>query len=226
MLLYSSDAPAGWNALPLEVKQKFYNIAGKGDWDAFEAFDHLVPDTLKDNPNEVLTWMDGSPDLGVVDRDVSRIISGQNGGEYSAKNTIMEDMSVNRARGPENMTDLEYSSTVDQNAVDIDLIENHFESASEVATDAISNSATLGEINVGELLMDGILPILGSLKAGTFIASKCETTRDKLGWGSLAAALGAIVMASPAGPVIATGYTGYKVTELVHNLYTKHAVTN
>ena len=58
MLLYSSDAPAGWNALPIDVKGKFYNIAAKGDWTPQEAYDHLVPDTLKDNPDEVLAWMD------------------------------------------------------------------------------------------------------------------------------------------------------------------------
>jgi len=131
MLLYSSDAPVGWNALPTPIKQKFYDISQKGDWTATEAYDHLVPDTLKDNPDEVQAWMDGDPSLGINDKDVSRIESGENGGEYSVDNTVMEDMSVNRSRGSDNMTETEYATTVEQNATDVQTIETSFNGSSE-----------------------------------------------------------------------------------------------
>ena len=103
--LFASNAPMGWNNLPTEIKQKFYNIASKGEWTAHEAFDHLVPDHLKDNPSEVQVWMDGGTitleqdvyhrgrggveteqiDVQISDRDVSRI---EAGGEYSPNNTL------------------------------------------------------------------------------------------------------------------------------------------
>ena len=138
MLLYSSDAPAGWNTLPTPIKQKFYDISQKGDWTATEAYDHLVPDTLKDNPDEVQAWMDGEPSLGINDKDVSRIESGENGGEYSADNTVMEDMSVNRSRGPDNMTESEFNATTEANTADIEVIETAFNGPTEtiISTDA------------------------------------------------------------------------------------------
>ena len=164
MLLYSSDAPIGWNMLPLEVKQKFHSIAAKGDWSAHEAYDHLVPDTLKDNPDEVRTWMDGGElteevwtyergaangqyeevTYEIPDRDVSRI---EAGGDYSAENTIMEDMSINRSRGADDMTASEYAAAEQQNATDIEIIENHFDGDVEVATSAAEElyAKVLGE---------------------------------------------------------------------------------
>ena len=55
------------------------------------------------------------------DRDISRVESGANGGEYTPDNTIMEDASINRARGADNMTEVEYADAVESNESAVDL---------------------------------------------------------------------------------------------------------
>ena len=229
MILYSSDAPAGWNQLPTPIKQKFYDIAGKGDWTAHEAYDHLVPDGLKDNPQEVATWMDGGEvtvdvwnqqtktydevTYEVPDRDVSRI---EAGGDYSADNTIMEDMSVNRSRGAADMTDAEYDVAVETNAVDENIIETAFDENVEAIADAVP------DYTFGEVLSDAVLPLAGAYKAAAYVSSKFEDPKDKWGWGSIAAGAGALIMASTLGTPIAIGYGGYKLTKLGIRVYNKY----
>ena len=210
MLLYSTDAPAGWNALPTSVKQKFYDIGQKGDWTAQEAYDHLVPDHLKDNPDEVVAWMDGDPTLGINDKDVSRIESGENGGEYSTDNTVMEDMSVNRSRGADNMSDTEFDVTTEANSVDAEVIETHFEAVTEVASEANSIFET-----ISETFFEALLPAMAAFKVGTLVADQYDTTKDKIGYGSLGALGGAAIMTTPLGVPIAGAYgiyTAYKLT--------------
>ena len=150
-LLYSSSAPTGWNSLPLDVKQKFYDIASKGDWSATEAYEHLVPETLKDNPDEVRAWMDGNPDIGVPDRDVSRV---EAGGEYSEENTVMENSSDNRSRQDADMTESEYADIEAANARDIQIIEDHYQGDSEAVGFIIEDdfrSTDLGAHDVTQL---------------------------------------------------------------------------
>lgn len=206
MLLYSTDAPAGWNALPTPIKQKFYDIGQKGDWTATEAYDHLVPDTLKDNPQEVQAWMDGDPSLGINDKDVSRIESGENGGEYSVDNTVMEDMSVNRARGADNMTSSEYTATVEQNATDIDLIETTYESSSEVitevATEAVAETATSAFEFVGDAVGIAAPPIILAMKAGRAFSNDPD---EQAGAAMTVGTIATFGMFTPAAPVIAGG---------------------
>ena len=232
---YSSTAPTGWNQLPLEGKQKFYDIASKGDWSAHEAYDHLVPDHLKDNPEEVMTWMDGGTvtvetdvyhqgrggvqteqvEIEISDRDVSRI---EAGGDYSPENTIMEDMSVNRSRGGVDMTASELEAAEAANSVDAGIIESSFDSGVESIVEVASDSTSLiGD--VGEALIDGILPAVGAVKAATYVANKCDTTQDKIGCGALAGGLAAWFLTTPIGLVAAGAYGGYKLTQLGFKLY-------
>lgn len=233
--LYSSTAPAGWNALPTEIKQKFYDIAGKGDWTAHEAFAHLVPDHLRDNPQEVEVWMDGGTvtteewvyDRGraggqyeevtydIPDRDVSRIEAGANGGEYSVDNTIMEDMSVNRARGGVDMTGEELQATEATNAVDADIIENAFTSTSETTAVITEQATTNIAAEAGEFIFEAVAPVYGAYKAATFVSKRCKTQEDKLGYGALAAAGGAWLMASPLAPFIAVGFLAHASAKLI-----------
>ena len=207
MLLYSSTAPAGWNALPTQVKQKFYDIAGKGDWTAQEAYDHLVPDGLKDNPDEVTAWMDGSPELGINDKDVSRIISGENGGEYSVDNTIMEDMSLNRSRGSADMTDLEYEATVEANAADESIIEAAFESASEssadIVTETIAETTVVSSLEgVGEIINFVAPPVILAMKAGRAISNDPDEQAE---CAFTVGTISTIAMCTPAAPLVAGG---------------------
>ncbi len=237
---FSSTAPTGWNLLPLEVKEKFYSIASKGDWSAYEAYNHLVPDTLKDNPEEVVTWMDGGTvsfevddynrgragttteqvEVEIPDRDVSRI---EAGGDYSPKNTIMEDMSVNRSRGAADMTGSEFEAAEAANATDTTLIENAFESATE-STELIADTATttIGD-TAGSMLSDAILPVLGAVKVGTYVANQFDEPQDKWGFGMMFAGFTAAVMATAAGPWIAGGYATVSLTKLGVRMYNKHA---
>ena len=112
------------------VQDKFIDIAGKDPEGrtAAEWFEHLVPEPLQDSSAETEVFMDGGTvtqevwvyDQGrggghyetvehqIDDRDVSRIESGHNGGEYTHDNTIMEDSSINRSRGADDMTNAEY----------------------------------------------------------------------------------------------------------------------
>ena len=232
---YSSTAPTGWNQLPPEGKQKFYDIASKGDWNAHEAYDHLVPDHLKDNPDEVMTWMDGGTvtvetdvyhqgrggvqtetvEVEIPDRDVSRI---EAGGDYSPENTIMEDMSINRSRGDLDMTASELEAAEAANSVDAGIIESSFDSGVESVVEVASESTSLiGDI--GETLVDGLLPAVGAVKAATYVAGKCETTQDKLGWGALAGGGAAWLLTTPIGLVAAGAYGGYKLTQLGFKLF-------
>ena len=215
-LLYSSTAPTGWNALPLDIKQKFYDIASKGDWSATEAYDHLVPDHLKDNPDEVHAWMDGDPHLDIPDRDVSRIESGENGGEYSTENTIMEDASDNRARGADNMSDAEYEQVVADNATDAEIIEANFNGVSESSMEGLEAAGE--SIQAVDFLTEAVLPVIASVKVGTSVAKRFKTDEDKWGWGMIAAGVTAVVMASAAGPWIAGGYVVHRVTKTVHKM--------
>lgn len=207
MLLYSSDAPAGWNALPTPIKQKFHDIGQKGDWTAQEAYDHLVPDHLKDNPQEVQAWMDGDPSLGINDKDVSRIESGENGGEYSADNTVMEDMSVNRARGADNMSEAEYNTTVEANASDADIIETTFESTSETIPDAVTEiAAETAAGSAFEAVSDAIgfaaPPIILAMKAGRAFSNDPD---EQAGAAVTVGTIASVGMFTPAAPVIAGG---------------------
>ena len=216
--LYSSSAPAGWNQLDPATKQKFYDIAEKGDWTAHEAYDHLVPDTLKDNPDEVTAWMDGDPDIGVPDRDVSRIESGQNGGEYSTDNTVMENASDNRSRGAEDMTDQEYAQIEADNAADIEAIEAHYQGEGELAT--MSEGTELLEVisDVAEV----ILPATIAAKFSHYIwnntkGSVLEKTAMALGGGGMAYALAALLIANPIVQAALLVSAGLKVTSFVYN---------
>lgn len=250
MLLYSSETPF-YNVLPLDLKSKFSSIAAKGEWTPQEAFQHLVPQHLQDNPDEVRAWMDGIDitttewvnDRGIAnghyeevewqipDRDVSRI---EAGGEYSAENTIMEDMSVNRSRQAADMTGTEYETAVDMNNIDAKLIEDHFVGDAEVLTEAIPlptviEGGPVAEMggsfigDIGEAVMEGLLPAIAAVKAGQYVSDKCDTTKDKVGYGLLSAGGAAWFMTTPIGIVCAAGYGGYKLTQLAFKTISRFA---
>ena len=156
--------------LETHVQDKFIAIARK-DPDghtAAEWFEHLVPEKLQDSSYETEVFMDGGTvtreewvhDQGragghyetveyeIGDRDVSRIESGHNGGEYTHDNTIMEDSSINRSRGADDMTDAEYDVAAEANVVEADIINDAVDPTEVVtaSTDTLGGMEFLGEV--------------------------------------------------------------------------------
>lgn len=225
-----SEGAALWRSLPDSEKQRFYNIAAKesSDHTAFEWFMHLVPDEIKDDPDKIAVFMDGgtvTTSDGEVhelpDRDVSRIESGANGGDYTTDNTIMEDSSVNRSRGAEDMSSSEYDTAVADNAEAVDILESGTvvgAEPAEVISAAVPEPSIFSEI--GGAALEAVTPALVSLKVGMTVADKCgDTPMQKFGFGSLAGGLTTALFLNPVtGPVMYTGtlcVAGWKLGSFV-----------
>ena len=207
--------PIPFDELPLDIQRQFYYAGRKGEWTEAEAYEHLVPEHLRNNPDEIRAWMNGDTLDGVTvpDKDISRIISGKNGGEYSVENTIMEDMSANRSRGAANMTPEEYQQIVETNAVDAELIENHYlEKLMFEETEIITPvaEASLAESAMGAM-WDGVLPAAAAVTAGAYVGDKFQTREDRLGYGALAAGGAALLACTPPGQLAMLGFAGYKI---------------
>ena len=220
-----------FDELPQDIQDEFYYAGRKGDWTQEEAYEHLVPDTLKNNPDEIRTFMNGGTveqevwvyDQGrasghyelieVPDKDISRIQAGKNGGEYSTENTIMEDMSANRSRGGVDMTTEEYQQIVDNNAVDAYNIENHFTEDimfkdTEVVSEVVGESLLDGAMGA---MWEGVLPAAAAVTAGAYVGDKFQTREDRLGYGALAAGGAALLACTPPGQIVMLGFAGYKI---------------
>lgn len=233
-----------YESLSATQQQTFINIANKDSstLSAEQWFDHLVPEAVQAHPEHVEIFMNGGDitthewihDQGMAnghweqtihtmpDRDVSRIESGHNGGEYTADNTIMEDASANRSRGAEDMTDGEYSNIVETNEFEAMLIENSenvsFLNAKEAAdslefVEPIVDAAGVATIaaEATEALLDGVLPALAAYRVGSYVVDNCETTEDKVGWGALAAGGTTLLAITPPGQVICGLWAGYNL---------------
>ena len=204
-----------FNELPEDIRDKFYAVSAKSsdstvspaDW-----YEHLVPDTLQDSVTEIRSWMDGNADIGVADRDVSRIISGANGGEYTTDNTFMELSEINRGRGASNITPSELAASQADNLRDTGIIESAITDdtvTSTAASTVAAESSFLGD--VAEAAVDGILPTAAAVVAGHQVAKRCDNTADAVGYGALAAGGAALLMCTPIGQLGALGYGSYKL---------------
>ena len=192
MTITLTPSQLAWVNLPSEQKEVFNNIAykdGNADLDGYDWFEHLVPEAIQSSPEKVEVFMDGGTvthevwvhDQGmanghyeqvtyeVADKDVSRITSGANGGEYTPDNTVMEDASANRARGGEDMTTEELDSIQEANALEAELLDG-----GEVLTDVgnssveqLTTAANAAEATDGLLdaVLDGLLPVTYGAKA-------------------------------------------------------------
>tara|TARA_R110002050_G_scaffold88976_2_gene187464 strand:- start:160 stop:891 length:732 start_codon:yes stop_codon:yes gene_type:complete len=226
-----------------EVKEQFYYAGQKGGWTSEEAFEHLVPDILKDNPEEVLTFMNGGTverevwvydrgragghyetiEFEISDKDISRIVSGKNGGEYSPDNTIMEDMSINRSRGATNMNPEEYQTALETNARDAIIIdENPTQDVIMFEEQIITEVASESLLDVAvDAAFEGILPIGTAVAAAAAVGSKFEKKEERLGYGALAAGGGALFAMTPIGQVCILGYAGYRLFKAGKKVYDK-----
>ena len=223
-----AEATQYWMALDSSQKQMFYDIASKseGNHTAFEWFMHLVPDPLKDNPEQVTIYMqggtvtvDGTEHI-IPDRDVSRITSGENGGEYTTENTIMEDSSVNRSRGADNMTDVEYDTALDANAADVELIDN-----ADLATEQLQQAPEL----LGEALgtvADVAIAGVAAYKTGKYVYNNLPSSWDEddkaLATGGAAVGTAALAF-TPPGQLAIGLYCTWKLIGLGITLVKKFA---
>ena len=238
MTITFTPSQLAWVNLPSEQKDVFNAIAykdGNPDFDGYTWFEHLVPGPIQDQPEMVEVFMDGGTvtkevwvhDQGmanghyeqvsyeVADKDVSRITSGHNGGEYTPDNTVMEDASANRSRGADDMTTDELESIEASNAS-----EAQFLDGSDVVTDI--SEPTFNALEATEassdllgatmdVLSDIAAPAIGAYVAGTAVAQHMDSDQDKLGYGALAAGGGALLCLTPPGQLALTAYCGYKL---------------
>ena len=108
---------------------------------------------------------------------MSLVSPGQNGGEYTLDNTVMEDASANRSRGADNMTTEELESIEASNAAESQLIDGGeiVDSTLEPTAGALEAAeATTDVIGVAaDVISDIVAPISGAVVAGT-MAKHCD----------------------------------------------------
>ena len=150
------------------------------------------------------------------DRDVSRIESGHNGGDYSTDNTIMENSSVNRARGADNMSPEEFDTAVADNAEAVDILERGTileAQPAEVVADVIPEPSIFEGL-AGQAL-EAVVPAVFAAKAAMYVADECDTVQDKIGWGALSAGGTTLLFVNPVtGPIAWTGAGIYGAVKL------------
>jgi len=240
-----TPAQVAWVNLPTEVKESFNNIAykdGNPDLDGFDWFEHLVPDSIKGQPDMVSTFMDGGTvtkdvyvydqgrasghyeqvEFNIADKDVSRIQSGANGGEYTPDNTVMENSSTNRARQAEDMSTEEFESISEANAAEAEILDgaeilsettDSAQAGLETMTTAAEAGGFISEATgtAVDLLSDAVAPAIGAYIAGKKVSEQFETTQDQLGYGALAAGGGALLCLTPIGQTGLAIYCGAKI---------------
>jgi len=221
-----------WEQLPPSTRAMFENASSGNGHTAYEWFTHLVPEQLRDDPDQIETFMNGG-DITMVreigdrgaggggytetetitmpDRDISHRVSDHNGGDMSPDNTVMENMHHNRARNDgSDMTDTEYVDVMESNAVDAELIDN------SIIGDA-SGVITESESVAGELfdtVLDGLLPATIGATVGMHVAKQFDDDVDKWGYGSLATGTTVLLCMTPIGQIGLACYATYNITKL------------
>ena len=240
MTITLTPSQLAWVNLPSEQKDIFNNIAykdGNPDLDGYNWFEHLVPTPIQDQPEMVEVFMNGGTvtqevwvhDQGmanghyeqvsyeVADKDVSRITSGANGGEYTPNNTVMEDASANRARGGDNMTTDELESIEATNASEAQFLDGGdvVADASDTTFNALEATEATSDLlgAAVDVISDIAAPAIGAYVAGTTVAKHMDTDQDKLGYGALAAGGAALVCLTPPGQIALSAYCGWKLLE-------------
>ena len=238
-----------WINLPSDQKEVFNNIAAKdGDpsMDGYDWFDHLVPSELQDNAAEVETFMNGGTvtqevwvyDQGrgsghyetvtheISDKDVSRIESGANGGEYTTDNTIMEDSSINRARGADNMTGDELEAAEAAVEADTVLIDGatEFSAVADSTVETMAVSGAEAADSFVDVVLDGVLPVTYGAKAAQAVWESTEGMDDgerlavtALGGGAAVATTYTALAVIPGLNLVLGGVALWKLGEAIYN---------
>jgi hypothetical protein len=251
-----------WMSLPESIKSYFYGIASKSDagHTAFEFFHTEIPDALKSDPDGIQLLLDGGTvtvsvdtfergrastgtdtvEYELPDRDMSRIDAGVNGGDYTPDNVVLENASINRARGGVDMTDAELDAAMESMASDAELISDRIGSnvadvtASVADTSASMDGAviTAAESSDGilETVLDGVLPVTVGAKCahGVWKSTEHMDTGERLavtaGAGGLGVAATVVVVANPVGAACVAAYGTYKLVTLGAKLWDRYAV--
>jgi len=229
MSLSFAESTQLFDALPEAAQQYFYGIASKsnGEYSAQEFFHSEVPDIVKDDPEGLRLLLDGGTiesggaTYSMPDRDMSRVESGANGGEYTPDNVVLEDASINRARGADDMTASEFTDATESLSADADLI------AERVAEDAgeIIPAVAEGADGVFETVLEGILPVTVGIKAAHSAWQSTENLDDgeRAAVAALAGGSGVLatvaVVSNPIGAACVAAYGTWKLFELGAKLF-------
>lgn len=222
--------------LPSELKSYMRQRAANYDsYDAIDLFEDL-PDTIQDNPQAIMGYLKGVPELGVEPRHIMHSVSEANGGLDVPSNLQLGPQSINQSIGSQNVSALDQHliDASNTDAVEVlldpenaDILSDVISLGSETTTLAASSAALaetaevaevgLGEM-VGEAIVEGLVPAIFAGKAAKAVADRCDTTEDKLGYGSLAAGGTVLLYVNPVTGPFAWGataiYSGYKLARL------------
>jgi len=237
-----ADSNMLFSDLPMHIQDKFQAIAYKSDsgQTARQFFHTEVPDISKADPEAVELLLDGGTVLipqdvyhqgagGVQteaveytlpDRDFSRIESGANGGDYTSDNVVLEDMSINRSRGAEDMTDVEYESATDALQGDADILSNRLGDVADVGTSDLTAAAEVSGESVLETAFESVLPIsMGVKGAHSAWQATSHLPNDErvavtalAGGGSVLATY--TLLAVPGVNILVAGYGIWQLTKL------------
>ena len=234
-----SSASASFYRLPSDVQSYIRQRASNYDhYDAIDLFEDL-PEALHGNPQAIMGYLKGVPELGVEAREVMHGVSEANGGLDVPSNLQLGPASINDQMGSDNIN-VFYQKMIDSSnseAVDVLLDPENAELLADVvdagtaltagtSTIAVASDAAtvteVAEVGVGEMLgealVEGLVPAMFAAKAGKAVADQCTTTEDKLGYGSLAAGGTILLYANPVTGPIAWGltgiYSGFKLLQL------------
>ncbi len=219
LIVYALMSTLSTQFANLSVAQQdyFYHLSSGTDSTVFDYFEK-VPAELRDDPTMVDQYLNGDPELGIPDRDWSHVESAHNGGSNEADNGFFEDMSTNRSRGPADITPEEAYAAAEESEEDAHTI---LESAGHVADMTAWGWGMEALTTVAEVSVDCIAPVVGGGLAGKIVADQFTTTKDKLGYGSLATGLTVGFLCTPVGQLCVGGYVGYKVLNRGHKLISR-----
>ena len=239
-------ATTSFNLLSSDVRSYLRQRASNYDhYDAMDLYEDL-PEALRGNDQAIMGYLKGVPELGVEPREVMHGVSEANGGLDVPSNLQLGPASINDQMGSDNIN-VFYQKMIDSSnadAVDVlldpenaellgDVVEAGTALTAGTSTIAVASDATTvaeaAEVGVGEMLgealVEGLVPAIFAAKAATAVAEQCESTEDKLGYGSLAAGGTVLLYVNPiTGPAAwtATGiYSAVKLGGLAWKLWGK-----
>ena len=236
----SFTAFSAFQDLPQELKD--YMRQRAANYDSYNAVDLFrdIPEAIQDDPQAIMGYLKGVPELGVEPRHIMHSVSEANGGLDVPSNLQLGPQSINQSMGSTNLSALDQHliDASNTDAVEVlldpenaDILSDLISVGAETTTIAASSAALaetaevaevgLGEM-VGEALVEGLVPAIFAAKAGMYVASKQATTEDKVGYGAAAAGGTVLLYANPiTGPIAwtATGiYSSWKLIQLGRKL--------